>query len=261
MTCAADSFYRPDWVIPDNVGALMSVRTGGVSAVPWDSANLGALCGDAPPHVLVNRRNLQGSARLVHAPRYLHQVHGADILEQQRFPGDAFLSIRADGHLTTTEQLPLAILTADCLPVLLCDEKGRIVAAVHAGWRGVYAGIIGKMVRELRALLPAGRNILAWIGPGIGPCCFEVGHEVRAAFMERDERCEQWFVPAPNRKPIREANARYMANLPAIAGMQLADSGAQVTCEVACTCCQSDRFFSYRRDGVTGRMAAMIWRK
>ncbi len=239
----------------------MSVRTGGVSTAPWDSANLGALCGDAPSHVQANRRYLQASARLVHAPRYLHQVHGADVIEQQRFPGEAFLSIHADGHLTTTEQLPLAILAADCLPVLLCDEKGFVVAAVHAGWRGLSAGIIGKMVRELRALLPVGRNILAWIGPGIGPCCFEVGPEVRAAFVQRDERCDQWFEPVPNWRRPHEANARYMANLPAIAGMQLADIGVRVTREDACTCCEIDRFFSYRRDGVTGRMAAMIWRK
>lgn len=261
MSCAGASFYRPHWAAPESVGALMSLRTGGVSTPPWDTNNLGMHCGDAPAHVRANRARLSRVAGLPAEPRFLQQVHGADVLEQYPARGGALPPVPADGHFTGARKLPLAILTADCLPVLMCDESGQFVAAAHAGWRGVYAGVLSRLVRELRAQLPHGRRILVWVGPGIGPCCFEVGPEVRDAFVGLRIGAEKCFVPMPTMIASGLPQPRYKAHLSAIVRLQLAEFGAQITVDEACTFCDRSRFYSYRRATPTGRMAAMIWRK
>lgn len=261
MNCVDNSFYQPQWERPENIGALMSVRTGGVSEPPWDSANVGALCGDAPAHVQTNRLRLAQQAVVPGAPRYLQQVHGAEVVEQHVWHGAGLPALRADGQITADRHLPLAILTADCLPVLMCDDAGQLVAAAHAGWRGLHAGVLPRILRELRARLPSGRRISAWIGPGIGPCCFEVGSDVREAFVRKDARYEKFIRKSQGTVGVSLGQPRYKADLSGIAALQLAEFDVSISSDGACTSCDALRFFSYRRDGVTGRMAAVVWRK
>ncbi len=261
MSCADASFFRPDWPVPDSVGALMSLRSGGVSTGPWAANNLGLHCGESPAQVWANRARLGRAAELPGAPRYLRQVHGADIIEQYAPHGGAQLPPAADGQLTAARHLPLAILTADCLPVLMCDESGQFIAAAHAGWRGLRAGVLPRIARELQARLPRGRRILVWIGPGIGPCCFAVGPEVHDAFAGLGIGAENYFRKLPGLSSQEESQPRYKAHLSAIAQLQLAPFGAHISVDNSCTFCDRSRFYSYRRTPLTGRMAAMIWRK
>lgn len=239
----------------------MSVRRGGVSPAPWNTLNLGALCGDSPAHVARNRQLFAAAAGMPRPPRFLHQVHGAEVIEWSGARGEAQRQIiHADAHITATPGQPLAVLAADCLPVLLTDEQGVIVSAAHAGWRGVLAGVLTRSVREMRSRLPTGRGLLAWIGPGIGPCCFEVGPEVRALFIGKNQASARHFRPSVKNSAMHPSE-RWLANLGAIAADQLLERNVRVSRDTQCTVCYPERFFSYRRDGVTGRMAAAIWRR
>ena len=254
MRRAKPLWETPDWALPAGVHALLTTREGGHSDGPWSSWNIGSRSGDAPVAVTQNRARLLAKLRTPHPVRYLQQVHGRDVLFQAEMdPGE----VQADAHWTATPGLPLAVLAADCLPVLFCSADGLRIAAAHAGWRGLVAGVLQRTVQELRAHGPAGMPLLAWVGPGIGPCHFEVGAEVREAFHARDA---QWAQPYFT-EPVQVADtARWHADLAGLAVAQLRSLGVRVRADGRCTHCDEQRFYSYRRDGQTGRMAALIWR-
>jgi YfiH family protein len=236
-------FIYPDWPAPAGVGCLQTTRRGGVSLPPWASFNLGDHVEDDPAHVAQNRARL--ATLLPESPGWLKQVHGTRVMDLDQghdgLPADAALS-RAPGRVC-------AIMTADCLPVLFCDLDASVVAAAHAGWRGLLTGVLEKTLTALR--VPPAR-ILAWLGPAIGPEVFEVGDEVRSAFLAQDRGAAACFRKSrPN---------KYMADLPALARRRLHSSGVTaIWGGHFCTHTDAGRFFSYRRDGRTGRMASLIW--
>lgn len=232
---------KPDWPAPAPVRACVSTRSGGCSAPPWQALNLATHVGDAPDDVAENRRRLREAAELPAEPVWLSQVHGTTLVEA--LPG---APVEADASYTRRRGVVCAVLTADCLPVLLCDRAGTTVAAVHAGWRGLLAGILPQ---TLAALGEA--DWLAWVGPGISASVYEVGHEVMESFVHADPAARGFFEPM---------GGRFRADLPALAEWQLRRSGVhQVTRYPGCTLREPQRFFSHRRDGATGRFASLIW--
>ena len=231
----------PDWPAPRVVRGFMTTRDGGVSQGPWRSLNLGDHVGDEPAHVAQNRALLD--SRLPAPPRWLQQVHGVRVIEA------GAQDTTADAIVTRRRGQVCAVLTADCLPVLLCDRAGSVVAAAHAGWRGLVDGVLEATVAAMA--VPA-REIVAWMGAAIGPQAFEVGDEVRAAFVARHAEAAAAFAP---RSP-----GKWSADLYALARMRLGHAGVgTVSGGGRCTFSETDTFFSYRRDGVTGRMAALVW--
>lgn len=245
---------QPDWPAPTGVHACVTTRVGGVSEAPWDSLNLGTHVGDDPADVGENRaRLLAALQRIAPAadPQWLNQVHGTTVLEADP---DAAVRARvapdADAVWTDRPGVPCVVMTADCLPVFFCDRDGTRVAVAHAGWRGLCDGILEATSR----VFPDPARVLAWLGPAIGPAAFEVGEEVRAAFVavQADAACH--FRPSPN-------GGRWLADLYGLARLRLAAAGiAAVTGGGLCTFTDRERFFSYRRDGRTGRLASVIWR-
>jgi YfiH family protein len=235
----------PDWPAPPQVRALSTQRAGGVSAAPFESLNLGAHVGDSAEAVGENRRRLYTAARLPAEPVWLSQQHGTHVLDLDGAHAPAV----ADAALTHGAGRVCAILTADCLPVLLAAESGAGVAAAHAGWRGLAGGVIEATVRAL-ALPP--ESLLAWLGPAIGRAHFEIGAEVREELLCADPQAEAAFEP--------NARGRYMADLAALARRRLERVGiARIYGGDACTYAAPEHYFSYRRDGRTGRQATLIW--
>lgn len=235
----------PDWPAPASVRALQTLRSGGASEGPYASLNLGAHVGDAARAVAANRARLRRQAGLPGEPHWLEQVHGTDVVT---LPDDASVH-RADAAVARTPGQICAVMTADCLPVLLCGVNGGEVAAVHCGWRGLCAGVLENC---LAAMQTPPQRLLAWLGPAIGPDAFEVGAEVRDAFLARDGGCESAFRPARRRK--------FLADLYALARRRLHRAGVErIHGGGLCTVGEPGRFFSYRRDGRCGRMAALIW--
>lgn len=235
----------PQWPMPAGVGACSSTRVGGVSASPWDSLNLGAHCGDNPEHVEENRRRFYEASALPSRPVWLEQVHGNAVLT---LTGGEYDSKRADASYSNKPGLVCAVMTADCLPVLFCNQAGTEVAAAHAGWRGLCDGVLEQTVAQFQ---DKPENILAWLGPAIGPQAFEVGPEVREAFMDKDAKADSAFRPA---------GEKYFADINQLARQRLANLGVtQVFGGERCTLSEKDDFFSYRRDRTTGRMASFIW--
>ncbi len=245
---AAIGCLVPEWPAPPGVRAAFTLRTGGVSAGPYEALNLGTHVGDAPAAVAENRRRVRAALDLPAEPAWLEQVHGTQVLERgdvapRRAPAADALVTRAPGVVA-------AVQVADCLPVLFAARDGSVVAAAHAGWRGLAAGILEATVA--RAGVPAG-ELLAWLGPAIGPAHFEVGGEVRDAFLAHDARAAQAFAP--------NARGRWQCDLNLLARQRLAEAAVTaVFGDRCCTYAQRTRFFSYRRDGQCGRMAALIWR-
>jgi YfiH family protein len=303
-------FIIPDWPAPPHVRALVTTRLGGVSSAPFASLNLGDHVGDAAEAVAANRRLLR--RHLPSEPVWLQQVHGIECIDAQ-FAGTA-APPEADAAFTRAPGVVCAVLTADCLPVLLCDEDGSTVAAAHAGWRGLASGVIESTVGAMG--LP-GERLMAWLGPAIGPDNFEVGGEVRAAFIAHDRRAAEAFVAKPDGKwlcniyllarqrlaalnirriasaeflgPPRSSHRDFLRSQPRLAAphggpdVGLGRPGADLNAPPrsqprlaaphggpdvglgrpgadVCTVSDSERFYSYRRDGVTGRMASLIWR-
>jgi YfiH family protein len=235
----------PDWPVPLHVRAVTTTRTGGVSRGPWQSMNPADHVGDDPQLVMANRAQLAATLDLPSAPHWLRQVHGTTIVDA----ATAGAGVEADGSWTDHPNCVCAVLTADCLPVLLADRQGSCVAAVHAGWRGLAAGVIEAAVSKLQ---PVGGDLLAWLGPAIGPQAFAVGDDVRKVFVEHDPRAAAAFTTLPN-------GSQY-ADLYFLARQRLAAVGVHdVFGGQYCTATDAERFFSYRRDGVTGRMATLIW--
>lgn len=255
--------WRPDWPAPAGVHAFMTVRAGGVSTGPWGRAggqagglNLAGHCGDDPEAVGRNRRRLR--ALLPAEPAWLRQVHGSAVAdahpcgEAPHRCGEA-PEPAADASVASQPGAVCAVLVADCLPVLMAAGDASAVAAAHAGWRGLADGVIEAAVASLRARAADGRRVVAWLGPCIGPAAFEVGSEVRERFCDGDARCAPMFRPAP-------AGGKWLADLPALARRRLARAAVvDVSGGRWCTVADPQHFYSFRRDGVTGRMAACVW--
>jgi len=237
-------FLVPDWPAPARVCAAMTTRAGGVSEGPWASLNLATHVGDDTAAVAENRRRLRVALEFAAEPSWLNQVHGREVA---RLPGA--LPQAADGAVAFDRGVVCAVLVADCLPVFLASSDGDRVGLAHAGWRGLAAGVVEATVVAL-GCDPA--RIVAWLGPAIGPQSFEVGEEVRAAFVADDRAAAAHFEAG------REG--RWLADLPALARRRLMACGvASVHGGGNCTVSDPARFYSYRRDGVTGRMAALAW--
>ena len=237
----------PDWPAPAHVKAVCTTRRGGVSEVPWDSLNLGGHVGDDPDCVLQNRQRLAAAAGIEPGNiGWLEQVHGTDVvaLPTTGVP-------RADASYTRELGNACVIMTADCLPVLLCDLSGSRVGAAHAGWRGLCGGVVEALVSGMGGQ-PA--ELMAWLGPAIGPTRFEVGPEVRAEFLAHDDAAASAFVSRGAR------DNHYLADIYLLARQRLAACGvSRVFGGERCTVSEPQQFFSYRRDGQTGRMASLIW--
>jgi copper oxidase (laccase) domain-containing protein len=261
----------PQWPAPAHVKALCTTRAGGVSVPPYGSLNLGTHVGDALQCVQRNRATLQ---QLIGArPVFMDQVHGTQMLALQAHTPDG---LSADGASTTQAGLACTVMVADCLPILLCDRAGQRVAAVHAGWRGLlgqettagaaqpgtgYHGVVEAIFKHFVPVAPVNSaqsapEIIAWLGPCIGPQAFEVGAEVRAAFVAAQPQAASCFAPLPHNK--------WLADLPALARQRLHALGVfgiygNDGSDAWCTVGNPQRFFSHRRDGVSGRQAACIW--
>lgn len=237
-------FVYPDWPAPVNVRAVTTTRTGGFSRRPYASLNLSDRVGDDAQAVARNRALLREALGLPAEPLWLDQVHGTTVINATAASGAA-----ADGAWTNEHGVVLAALTADCLPVFLCDRTGAQIALLHAGWRGLAAGIVEAGVRALGS---PGAELLAWLGPAIGPLSYEVGEEVRQAFLSQDPGAAEAFRA--------NANGRWHADLYALARRRLRALGVQaVFGGQRCTFLEEDRFFSHRRDGRCGRMASLLW--
>ncbi len=235
----------PDWPAPRGVRAVTTTRHGGVSRGPWRSMNPADHVGDDAAAVAANRARLHSALALPAEPVWLQQVHGIEVIDAARAGGRP----RADAAWSAQPGIVCAVLTADCLPVLLADRTGCCVAVAHAGWRGLAAGVLEATVRHVPA--PA-QQLLAWLGPAIGPAAFEVGAEVRDTFVAQDARAASAFTPG--------ADARWFADLYRLARQRLAACGVTaVYGGGGCTFRDSERFYSYRRDGITGRMATLVW--
>ncbi len=234
---------KPDWDAPPNVHGFTTTRNSGFSQGPWSSLNLGKSCGDNPEHVEQNRCLLSGL--LPGEPRWLSQVHGTAAIawDQAGAPG-----IKADAIFSHRAGQVCAVQTADCLPVLFCDRAGTRVAAAHAGWRGLAAGVLEATVTAMGCKPD---NLMAWLGPAIGPGAFEVGKDVYDAFVDLNAENVIAF------KPHRD---RWLADLYQLARLALTRVGVgHVSGGSCCTYSEPEKFYSYRRDGVTGRMVSVVW--
>ena len=249
----------PDWPVAAHVKSVCTTRNGGVSEGVYASCNLGLHVSDVPAHVQQNRQLLQD--RIGVRPVFLDQVHGTDMLDLQASTPDGAC---ADGARTDQRGLACTVMVADCLPVLLCDRDGTQVAAVHAGWRGLLgaggAGVLEVMVDRMRQV-SGGRSsalpLLAWLGPCIGPRTFEVGPEVRAAFLADNAQAERHFHPVQGGKWLADLGGLARQRLARLGGVDVyGNDGSDAWCTVS----QPSRYFSHRRDRVSGRMAACIWR-
>ena len=238
-------YITPTWPAPPNVRALTTTRRGGASRGPYESLNLGDHGGDDPAAVQRNRALLRKALSLPAEPLWLKQVHGVNVVDA----ASAKPGVTADGAYTDKPGVVLAVLTAVCLPVFLCNRAGTKIALLHAGWRGLAAGVIEAGVGRLR--VPGG-EVLAWLGPAIGPDSYEVGDEVRAAFVAHDAAAAAAFQP--------NGPGRWRADLYELAGQRLRACGVHaIFGGEHCTLREPHRFFSYRREGQCGRMASLLW--
>jgi polyphenol oxidase len=232
----------PDWPAPAQVKACVTTRAGGVSQAPFDSLNLGDHVEDSPEAVLENRRRLTEAFHI--QPAWLRQVHGVSVVEAD--PGRI---AEADGSWTSTPGIACTSMTADCLPALFCNRAGTRVAAAHAGWRGLAAGVLEATAESLETE-PA--DILVWLGPAIGPQAFEVGPEVREVFIQQLPEAAKAFVPSQNA-------GKFMADIYELARLRLAVRGVTAVYGGGFCTVTDPRFFSYRRSPQTGRFASLVW--
>ena len=238
-----EDWIVPDWPVPERVRALITSRNGGDSAGPYASMNLGLRVGDNPDAVEANRRLLKHF--LPAEPRWLDQVHGTTVIDADTVTQP----IQADASVTKYPGCVSVVMVADCLPILFADRTGSVIAAAHAGWRGLVGGVVENTVRALDA---TPRNLFAYLGPAIGPSAFEVGNDVRDAFIAADRAAGVAFHP---HKP-----GKWLADLFVLARQRLASTGVlNVYGGECCTYSDPARFFSHRRDKVSGRMAALVW--
>ncbi|CAH1577974.1 peptidoglycan editing factor PgeF [Vibrio rotiferianus] len=234
----------PNWPAPKNVKAFASTRVGGFSSAPYQGLNLGAHVGDAPSIVEKNRDWLAQQANMPSAPIWLNQTHST-VVAQVSAPTTRVLD--ADGVFTSASNVVCSAMTADCLPVLLTNTEGTQVAAVHAGWRGLANGIVENALELFSG------EVMAWLGPAIGHQAFEVGEDVLQAFVDFDSQAHQAFTP-------RDVEGKWLADMSKLATQRLNKLGiTQVFDSGLCTFQDKEDFYSYRRDGVTGRQATFIW--
>lgn len=235
----------PDWPQPKNVASCSTTRAGGVSLPPFNSLNLGDHVGDNPNAVSENRQYLEKLAQLPQQPVWLEQVHGTHVLQ---LDGNEVLNKQADAVYTNQIGQVCAIMTADCLPVLFCNKAGTEVAAAHAGWRGLCYGVLENTINQF---ISTPNEIMAWLGPAIGAEKFEVGEEVKDAFVNQSPDLASAFLPYNN---------KYLADIYLLARKKLQAAGvSSIYGGDFCTVTDENRFFSYRREGKTGRMASLIW--
>lgn len=235
----------PDWPAPASVKACSTTRHGGISEFPYDSLNLGTHVGDIAATVITNRQRLVEQGQLPQMPVWLEQVHGTRVLH---LDGSAISDVQADAVYSRVTGQVCAVMTADCLPVLFCSLAGDEVAAAHAGWRGLCAGVLEQTMAQFNA---APSSIIAWLGPAIGPQQFEVGEEVKQAFIDIDTQAAAAFIPA---------GTKYLADIYLLARQRLQAVGIHaIYGGDHCTVSEKQLFFSYRRDGITGRMASLVW--
>ena len=245
MTATAIGWITPDWPLAGQVNVVSTLRAGGVSEGPYASLNLAAHVGDRPEAVAANRLLLREAVHLPAEPLWLEQVHGVDVVRH----GQVATGVRADASVAFEPGRVCAVMTADCLPVVLADRAGTRVAVAHAGWRGLLGGVLEATVAGLGG---EAAELHAWLGPAIGPDAFEVGAEVREGYAARFPGSEASFV--------RNERGRYLADLYALARLVLGRAGiGAVHGGGWCTHGDPGRFFSFRRDGVTGRMATLAW--
>jgi len=243
-------YLEPRWPAVRGVSARFTLRTGGLSEGRYASLNLGAHVGDAPEAVQQNRERTWEAFSLPREPLWLEQVHGSEVVDADRGGGEGARSPapRADAAVCRRPGTVLAVLVADCLPVLLAARDGSAIGVAHAGWRGLAAGVLEATAAALAGHAP----LQAWLGPAIGPTHFEVGAEVRAAFLAQSPAAADAFTA--------NARGRWQCHLQALARARLAAAGIEaIYADDSCCYAEPQRFFSYRRDGVTGRMAALIW--
>lgn len=239
------AWIKPGWPAPARVKAVSMLRTGGASGGRYRSLNLATHVGDEAQQVEANRQKVVDALGIANQPLWLQQVHGIDVCDAGAVSGDCM----ADGSYTDRANVVCAVLTADCLPILLCDQGGSWVAAVHAGWRGLAHGIVEQACERFK---PSAGELIAWLGPAISRQAFEVGDEVRSAFLAKDQALAAAFSP--------HGEGHWMADLYQLARARLIGTGVnKVYGGQWCTHGDPDRFYSFRRDGVTGRMATMIW--
>ena len=251
----SDCVFVPDWPdLPSHVSALSTTRCGGVSLAPYDDGsgaggfNLAAHVGDQIESVMQNRSRLDHY--LPGAPQWLTQVHGTQVLDL----GVPQNTLVADACFTTQANIVCAVQTADCLPVLFCDAKTNGVAAAHAGWRGLVNGVLENTLAKMFEAGAEPDNITIWLGPAIGPDQFEVGAEVRQQFINADPCADAAFVPSDTQ------NGKFYADIYQLARLRLQRAGVyRIFGGNCCTVSEPEKFYSYRRDGVTGRMASLIW--
>lgn len=245
MSTRVASYLTPDWPAPAQVRAAFTLRAGGVSSPPFDSLNVGRHVGDRPEAVDENRRRICRHLGLPGEPAWLEQVHGKAVADLDSGVGVA----RADAAITRVAGRVCVVQVADCLPVLFAARSGSAVAAAHCGWRGLVSGVLEATVRAL-GVRPG--ELYAWLGPAIGPGAFEVDEEVRTALLAQDARAADAFAG--------NSRGRWQCDLFALARQRLAALGVTaVFGGGVCTLSDPQRFFSYRRDGRCGRMAALIW--
>ena len=236
------NWLTPDWPAPASVRACVTTREGGVSEAPFDSLNLGDHVDDRPEAVAENRRRLTDHFSI--KPAWLQQVHGIAVA-----PADPGLVATADASWTATPGIACAAMTADCLPALFCNRAGTRVAAAHAGWRGLAAGVLEATLDTLD--VPA-EDVLVWLGPAIGPKAFEVGPEVREVFINQLPEAAEAFVPSDNA-------GKFMADIYLLARLRLAARGVTAVYGGGFCTVTDPRFFSYRRASRTGRFASLVW--
>lgn len=249
----------PNWPAPSSVDALCTTRTGGVSKPPFDSFNLGLYVNDDPAAVMENRARLQ--ALLPAEPVWLKQVHGSRVWDASKSnTGNA--PIEADAAVTDQSNVVLAVMAADCLPVLLSSADGTVIGAAHAGWKGLLAGVLENTVDAMHAKVGSHSNasLMAWLGPAIGPTAFEVGEDVRCAYVNHAKQ-HDLELPHLAFVPIAARPGKYWANLYRLARQRLLFKGVSaIHGGEFCTVRDQKSFFSHRRDGISGRFAALIWR-
>lgn len=238
-----------NWPAPSHVRALTTTRQHGNSQAPYDHNNVGLHVGDNPEHVLLNRRGLITSHNLPTEPEWLIQTHSTHCINR-----DNDLSRNADAAITREPNRVLAIMTADCLPIVICNQQGTEIAAIHAGWRGLVNGIIENTIAKL---ISHPKDLMAWIGPSICHTCYEVGDDVRCTILSKYESTEKCFTRSPQTTPI---NPKWLANLPQLAEEVLKKLHINAVYQSnMCTFEQKEYFYSYRRTPQTGRIVTLIW--
>ena len=238
---------KPNWPAPKNIFACTSTRDGGVSQPPYASLNLGDHVDDNPQHVAKNRQHFCTLAQLPRVPVWLQQTHSTVAIELDDQTAET-ITPQADACFTQATNMPCTIMTADCLPLLICNRQGTEVAAIHAGWRGLRDGIIATTLARLQT---QPEDLLVWLGPAIGPKVFELNNEIQLDFLTRN---------AQNSLAFKQVNSKWFADIYALARIALNALGVEhIFGGDYCTFSDEERFFSYRRDGITGRMASTIW--